>query len=95
MAGELRPAVFHIAARSVSKHALSIYNDHSDVMSVRMTGCPMLVSNSVQEVMDMALVAHIASLKASLPFIHFFDGNRTSSEIQKIHQIPYEDMAKI
>lgn len=95
LAGELVPTVFHVSARTVAKHALSIFNDHSDVMACRQTGFAMLCSSSVQEVMDMALVSHVASLKSRLPFMHFFDGYRTSSEISKIQPIPYADMAKI
>ena len=92
LAGELMPTVFHVSARTVSKHALSIFNDHSDVMATRQTGFAMLCSSSVQEVMDMALASHIASLKSRLPFMHFFDGYRTSAEMSKILQIPYEDI---
>ncbi len=88
IAGELTPAVVHVAARTVATHALSIFGDHSDVMSVRMTGVGMLSSNSVQEAMDMALIAHAASLESRIPFIHFFDGFRTSHEVQKIYEIP-------
>ncbi len=93
ISGELLPAVFHVSARALAAHALSIFGDHSDVMSVRQAGFAMLASGSVQEVMDLALVSHLAAIEASLPFIHFFDGFRTSSEIQKIEVIDYEDMA--
>ncbi|HSR46812.1 MAG TPA: pyruvate:ferredoxin (flavodoxin) oxidoreductase [Anaerolineales bacterium] len=92
IAGELTPTVFHISARAVATHALSIYGDHSDVMAARATGWGMLASNSVQEVMDLALVAHAAALEARLPFMHFFDGFRTSHEIQKIEMLTREDM---
>ena len=95
LAGELMPTVFHVSARTVSKHALSIFNDHSDVMATRQTGFAMLSSGSVQEVMDLGVVAHMSSLKSRLPFLHFFDGYRTSAEMSKIRQIPYEDVAKI
>ena len=84
ISGELLPSVFHVSARALAYHALSIFGDHSDVMACRQTGFAMLASNSVQEAMDMALVAHLATLKARVPFLHFFDGFRTSHEIQKI-----------
>ncbi len=84
IAGELTPTVFHIAARSIAAQALSIFGDHQDVMAVRQTGWAMLASNSVQEAHDLALIAHAATLKARLPFLHFFDGFRTSHEVQKI-----------
>ncbi|NMB00809.1 MAG: pyruvate:ferredoxin (flavodoxin) oxidoreductase [Firmicutes bacterium] len=95
ISGELLPAVFHVSARSVAAHALSIFGDHSDVMAARQTGFAMLASGSVQETMDMALVAHLATLKSRVPFVHFFDGFRTSHEIQKIDVIDYDDMAKL
>ena len=95
MSGELLPGVLHVTARAVAAHALSIFGDHQDVMAVRQTGFAMLASNSVQEAMDMALVAHLASIESSVPFLHFFDGFRTSHEIQKIEGIDYEDMAKL
>ncbi len=95
IAGELLPAVFHVSARAVAGHALSIFGDHSDVMATRQTGFALLASSSVQEVMDLGLVAHIAALKAKVPFLHFFDGFRTSHEIQKVEVIPYEEMAKL
>ncbi len=95
IAGEIMPAVFHVSARAIATHALSIFGDHSDVNAVRQTGFAQISSASVQEVMDLALVSHLASIKASLPFIHFFDGFRTSMEIQKIKLIDYEDMAKL
>ena len=77
IAGELLPTVFHVSARALATHALSIFGDHSDVMATRSTGFCMLCSSNVQECLDLALVAHIASLNASLPFLHFFDGFRT------------------
>ena len=92
IAGELTPAVFNVTARTIAAHALSIYGDHSDVMAVRSTGWAMLVSNSVQEVMDMALIAQAATLEARVPFVHFFDGFRTSHEIMKIEQLTEEDI---
>ncbi|MEW6664298.1 MAG: pyruvate:ferredoxin (flavodoxin) oxidoreductase [Thermodesulfobacteriota bacterium] len=95
IAGEIMPTVFHVSARAVASHALSIFGDHSDVNAVRETGFCLLASASVQEVMDLALVAHLASLRASLPFVHFFDGFRTSMEIQKIEMIEYDEMAKL
>ena len=91
ISGELMPAVFHVSARALAYHALSIFGDHSDVMSCRQTGFAMLASNSVQEAHDMALVAHLSTLKASVPFLHFFDGFRTSHEIQKIDAIDNAD----
>ncbi|MHB1314027.1 MAG: pyruvate:ferredoxin (flavodoxin) oxidoreductase [Christensenellales bacterium] len=95
IAGELLPCVFHVSARALATHALSIFGDHSDVMACRQTGFAMLASASVQEAMDLALVAHLATLKARVPFLHFFDGFRTSHEVQKIEDIAYEDMAKL
>jgi len=95
IAGELTPAVVHVASRTVATHALSIFGDHSDAMAARMTGMALLSSNSVQEAMDMALIAHIATLESRIPFIHFFDGFRTSHEVQKISQIPPEVMQKM
>ncbi|GAB6886863.1 pyruvate:ferredoxin (flavodoxin) oxidoreductase [Desulfothermus okinawensis JCM 13304] len=95
IAGELLPGVFHVTARSIASHALSIFGDHSDVMAVRQTGFALLCSSSVQEVMDLGLVAHLAAIESSIPFLHFFDGFRTSHEIQKVHVIDYEDIASI
>ncbi|WP_027184542.1 pyruvate:ferredoxin (flavodoxin) oxidoreductase [Desulfovibrio inopinatus] len=95
IAGELLPAVFHVSARALAAHALSIFGDHADVMAARQTGFALLASASVQEAHDMALVAHLATLKASLPFVHFFDGFRTSHEIQKIEVSDYDDMAAL
>ena len=91
IAGELTSTVFHIAARCVATHALSIFGDHSDVMAARPTGWGMLASNSVQEVMDFALIAHAATLEARVPFLHFFDGFRTSHEVMKIEQLTDDD----
>lgn len=95
IAGELTPAVIHVSARTVAGHALSIFGDHGDVMAMRMTGMAMLCSNSVQEVMDMAMIAHAATLEARVPFIHFFDGFRTSHEVQKIEQLTLDDMREM
>ena len=95
IAGELTATVFHIAARALAAQALSIFGDHSDVMAARSTGFGMLSSNSVQEVMDMALVAQAATLASRVPFLHFFDGFRTSHEVMKIDQIPYEIMREM
>jgi len=95
IAGELTPAVIHVAARTVATHALSIFGDHSDVMAMRMTGVGMLSSNSVQEAMDMALIAHSSTLESRIPFIHFFDGFRTSHEVQKIEQVSEEVMREM
>ena len=89
VAGQLIPFVLHVAARTVATHALSIFGDHSDVMAVRQTGCAMLCANSVQEAQDFALISHIATLNSRVPFIHFFDGFRTSHEINKI--VPLSD----
>ncbi len=95
IAGEIMPGVFHVSARAVAGHALSIFGDHSDINAVKQTGFSLLASASVQEVMDLALVAHLASIRSSLPFVHFFDGFRTSNEIQKIELIDYDDMAEL
>ncbi len=95
IAGELLPGVFHVSARALAAHALSIFGDHSDVMGARQTGFAMLSSASVQEVMDLALVSHLSAIKASVPFLHFFDGFRTSHEVSKIEDIDYADMAKL
>nr|HPN13356.1 pyruvate:ferredoxin (flavodoxin) oxidoreductase [Spirochaetota bacterium] len=92
IAGELLPGVMHVTARSLSAHALSIFGDQADVYSVRQTGFAMLASGGVQEVMDLASVAHLAAIKSRVPFMHFFDGFRTSHEIQKIEVIDYEDL---
>ena len=92
IAGELTPAAFHVSARTVATHALSIFGDHSDVMFCRTTGWAMLCSNSVQEAMDMALIAHTATLESRIPFLHFFDGFRTSHEVNKIEMLAEDDM---
>ena len=95
ISGELLPGVFHVSARALAAHALSIFGDHSDVMACRQTGFAFLASASVQEVMDLALVAHLSAIKSSVPFCHFFDGFRTSHEVQKIEMIDYADMDKL
>jgi len=92
IAGELTPTVFHVSARTVATHALSIFGDHSDVMAVRQTGFGLLASNSIQEIMDFALILQQASLEARIPFVHFFDGFRSSHEVQKIEQLDMDDM---
>eukprot|EP00792_Barthelona_sp_PAP020_P004957 TRINITY_DN2429_c0_g1_i1.p1 TRINITY_DN2429_c0_g1~~TRINITY_DN2429_c0_g1_i1.p1 ORF type:complete len:1864 (+),score=567.63 TRINITY_DN2429_c0_g1_i1:49-5592(+) len=92
MAGELLPVVFHVAARSVATHALSIFGDHSDIAAARTTGFSFLASTGVQEAMDLAIVAHLSTLKSSIPFVHFFDGFRTSHEVNVIDVIPYEKL---
>ena len=92
IAGELTSTVFHVSARSVAAHALSIFGDHSDVMAVRSTGFGLIASCSVQEVMDLALIAHAATLEARVPFVHFFDGFRTSAEINKIEKLSVDDI---
>ncbi len=92
IAGELLPCVFHVSARTLASHALSIFGDHQDVMSVRQTGFAMLAEGSVQEVMDLAGVAHLSTIKSSVPFVNFFDGFRTSHEIQKIEEISQDDL---
>jgi pyruvate-ferredoxin/flavodoxin oxidoreductase len=92
IAGELTSAVFHVTARTIATHALSIYGDHSDVMAVRSTGWALLASNSVQEVMDFALIAQAATLETRVPFLHFFDGFRTSHEVMKIEQLTLDDI---
>ncbi|NLA71394.1 MAG: pyruvate:ferredoxin (flavodoxin) oxidoreductase, partial [Clostridiaceae bacterium] len=93
MAGELLPAVFHVTARSIAGHALSIFGDHGDVMATRQTGFAILASYGVQSAMDLGVVAHLAAIKGRVPFMHFFDGFRTSHEIQKIEQLDYSDLA--
>ncbi len=95
ISGELLPGVFHVSARALAAHALSIFGDHADVMSVRQAGFAMMCSSSVQEVMDLALVSHLSAIEGRVPFLHFFDGFRTSHEIQKIEMIDYEDMAAL
>ncbi|MBM3297977.1 MAG: pyruvate:ferredoxin (flavodoxin) oxidoreductase, partial [Candidatus Aminicenantes bacterium] len=95
IAGELQPTVFHVSARSLACQSLSIFGDHSDVMSARNTGFALIASASVQEVMDLAAAAHLATLKSQVPFLHFFDGFRTSNEVQKVELIPYETLAEL
>jgi pyruvate-ferredoxin/flavodoxin oxidoreductase len=95
IAGELLPGVFHVSARAVAAQALSIFGDHTDVMAVRETGFGLMASGSVQETMDLATITHLAALRTSIPFVHFFDGFRTSHEVQKIRTIPYEELAKL
>nr|WP_072514795.1 pyruvate:ferredoxin (flavodoxin) oxidoreductase [Ndongobacter massiliensis] len=95
IAGEHLPGVFHVAARALATHALSIYGDHQDINAARMTGFAFLCSNSVQEAMDLAAVAHLSAIKGSVPFCHFFDGFRTSHEIQKIQVWDYKDLAEM
>ncbi|HEX2945337.1 MAG TPA: pyruvate:ferredoxin (flavodoxin) oxidoreductase [Clostridia bacterium] len=95
IAGELLPGVFHVSARALASHALSIFGDHSDVMACRQTGMALLAENSVQEVMDLAAVAHLTAIKGRVPFINFFDGFRTSHELQKIEVLEYDELAKL
>ncbi|MBP1658794.1 MAG: pyruvate flavodoxin/ferredoxin oxidoreductase domain protein [Bacteroidetes bacterium] len=92
IAGELTSTVFHVSARSVAANALSIFGDHSDVLATRSTGFGLLASNSIQEIMDFALISQAATLEARVPFIHFFDGFRSSHEVQKIEQLTDDDM---
>ncbi len=95
MAGELLPSVIHVSARALTSHALSIFGDHSDIYACRQTGYAMLCSNSPQEVMDLAAVAHLSAIKGRVPFLHFFDGFRTSHEIQKIETWDYDDLGEM
>ena len=95
IAGELLPCVFHVSARTVASHALNIFGDHSDVMACRQTGFAMLCENDVQEIMDLAPVAHLAAIEGRVPFINFFDGFRTSHEIQKVAVWDYEDLKEM
>lgn len=95
IAGQLLPAVFHVSARAIASHALSIFGDHQDVMACRQTGFAMLASSNVQEVMDLAAIAHLAAIRSRIPFLHFFDGFRTSHEIQRIQVIDYQDLEKL
>ncbi|HPK63145.1 MAG TPA: pyruvate:ferredoxin (flavodoxin) oxidoreductase, partial [Spirochaetota bacterium] len=95
IAGELLPTVFHVSARTLAVHSLSIFGDHSDVMCVRQTGFALMSAISVQEIMDLALVSHLATLEASVPFLNFFDGFRTSHEIQKVEMIDYDTMKSL
>jgi pyruvate-ferredoxin/flavodoxin oxidoreductase len=95
ISGELLPAVFHVSARAIASHALSIFGDQGDIYATRQTGFAMLASSSVQEIMDLAGVAHLAAIKSRIPFMHFFDGFRTSAEVQKIEVMDIEDMRKL
>ena len=95
IAGEMTPTVFHVSARAVASHALSIFGDHSDVMATRSTGFGLIASGSVQEVMDMALISQAAALESRVPFVHFFDGFRTSHEVQKVEEVSFEDMEQL
>ena len=95
IAGELLPCVFHVSARALASHALSIFGDHQDVMACRQVGFAMLAEGSVQEVMDLSAVAHLATIKSRVPFVNFFDGFRTSHEIQKIEMLENDDLAHL
>jgi len=95
MAGELLPGVLHVSARAIATHALSIFGDHQDVMACRQTGAALLASSNVQEVMDLGFIAHLSAIKSRIPFVHFFDGFRTSHEYQKINVIEYDEIADI
>ena len=95
IAGELLPGVFHVSARALAASSLNIFGDHQDVMACRQTGFAMLAESSVQEVMDLAAVAHLTAIKSRVPFLNFFDGFRTSHEIQKIEVMDYEDLDKL
>jgi pyruvate-ferredoxin/flavodoxin oxidoreductase len=95
ISGELLPGVFHVTARALASHALSIFGDQSDVMACRQTGFALLASGSVQEVMDLGGIAHLAAIKSRVPFLHFFDGFRTSHEVQKIEVLEHEELAKL
>ncbi|GBU26765.1 pyruvate-flavodoxin oxidoreductase [Treponema sp. R8-4-B8] len=95
IAGELTSTVFHISARALATSSLSIFGDHQDVMACRQTGWAMLASNSVQEVMDLAVIAHASTLRSRVPFLHFFDGFRTSHELQKVEEVSYDDLHKM
>lgn len=95
LAGELMPTVIHVSARAIAKHALTIFNDHSDVMATRQCGWAQLCANSPQEIHDMAIVAHLSSLESRIPFMHFFDGYRTSAEVKKVSALPYSELKKL
>jgi len=95
MAGELLPAVFHVSARTIAAHSLSIFGDHSDIYATRQTGFAMLASGSVQEIMDLAGVAHLTAIKSRIPFVHFFDGFRSSAEVQKIEVLEMDELTKL
>ena len=95
IAGELLPTVFHVSARALAANSLNIFGDHQDVMAARQTGFAMLAESSVQQVMDLSAVAHLSALKSRIPFVNFFDGFRTSHEIQKIEVLEYDELAKL
>src|SRR5664280_2009610 len=95
IAGELLPAVFHVSARAIASHALSIFGDHSDIYATRQTGFAMLASSSVQEIMDLGGIAHLSAIKSRIPFVHFFDGFRSSHEVQKVESLDMEDLKKL
>ena len=95
MAGEMLPSVIHVSARCVASHALNIFGDHSDIYACRQTGYAMLCANNVQETMDLGAVAHLSAIEGRVPFLHFFDGFRTSHEIQKIEIWDYEDLKEM
>jgi len=95
IAGELLPAVFHVSARSLASNSLSIFGDHQDVMSTRQTGFTLLASSSVQQAMDLGAVAHLSAIKSRVPVLHFFDGFRTSHEVQKIEILEYDELSKL
>ncbi|MDD3052380.1 MAG: pyruvate:ferredoxin (flavodoxin) oxidoreductase, partial [Candidatus Cloacimonetes bacterium] len=95
IAGEMLPTVFHVSARSLACQSLSIFGDHSDVMSARNTGFALIAANSIQEIMDLAVVSHLATLESKIPFLNFFDGFRNSHEIQKIELVDYESLRKL
>ncbi len=95
IAAELLPGVFHVSARTIAAHALSIFGDHSDIYATRQTGFALLASGSVQEIMDLAGVAHLTAIKSRIPFLHFFDGFRSSAEVQKIEVLEMDDLKKL
>ncbi len=95
IAAELLPGVFHVSARTIATHALSIFGDHSDIYATRQTGFALMASGSVQEIMDLAGVAHLSAIKTRIPFLHFFDGFRSSAEVQKIEVMQMEDLKKL
>ena len=95
IAGELMPCVFHVAARAIAGQALSIFGDHSDIMACRQTGWALFSAHDVQECQDMAVVAHLATLHAEVPFVHFFDGMRTSHEINKVHVLSNDELREL
>ena len=95
IAAEMLPSVFHVSARTVSTHALNIFGDHSDVMACRQTGFAMLAEGNVQEVMDLSAVAHLSAIKGRIPFLNFFDGFRTSHEVQKVAVWDFDDLAEM